>query len=136
MSFIRHKSVSCVRCTTNYRPKSGCEECLRMIALTISMVIWAIVTSSHTSAQTSPTGESQDDDDSVYFERAVRPILKAHCFLCHGEEKEKGGGLDLRLVRLMISGGDSGAAISLDALIALCSGREFAAMKCRQVRKS
>ena len=35
------------------------------------------------------------------FETHVRPILKAHCFHCHGEEDELQGGLDLRLVRLM-----------------------------------
>jgi hypothetical protein len=45
------------------------------------------------------------------FERDVRPILKAHCFQCHGEEAEHKGGLDLRLRRLMVKGGDSGAAI-------------------------
>lgn len=76
--------------------------------------MWAIVTSSQTTTQATQSGNLQADDENVYFEREVRPILKAHCFLCHGEEKEKGGGLDLRLVRLMISGGDSGAAISLD----------------------
>ncbi|MCA9193678.1 MAG: DUF1553 domain-containing protein [Planctomycetales bacterium] len=48
----------------------------------------------------------------VYFERNIRPILKAHCFHCHGEQPELAGGLDLRLVHLMQSGGDSGAAIS------------------------
>lgn len=47
----------------------------------------------------------------VYFEKHVRPILKVHCFLCHGEEPEKAGNLDLRLVRLISSGGDSGAAM-------------------------
>lgn len=45
------------------------------------------------------------------FEAHVRPILKAHCFQCHGEEGEPQGGLDLRLVRLMVRGGDSGAAL-------------------------
>lgn len=49
--------------------------------------------------------------DQVLFERDVRPILKAHCFLCHGEDPELKGGLDLRLVRLMRSGGDSGTAL-------------------------
>ena len=43
----------------------------------------------------------------------MRPILKAHCFQCHGEAGEKEGGLDLRLRRLMLAGGDSGAAIEL-----------------------
>ncbi len=54
-------------------------------------------------------------DLNLTFERDVRPILKAHCFLCHGEETELKGGLDLRLVRLMQSGGDSGAAITAGA---------------------
>ena len=32
------------------------------------------------------------------FEQHVRPILKAHCFQCHGEEDKPKGKLDLRLV--------------------------------------
>jgi hypothetical protein len=48
---------------------------------------------------------------ALTFEREVRPILKTHCFMCHGEEEEKSGELDLRLVRLMQAGGESGAAI-------------------------
>ena len=48
--------------------------------------------------------------DEVTFEGDVRPILKAHCFQCHGEAGEKKGGLDLRLRRLMAKGGDSGEA--------------------------
>jgi hypothetical protein len=45
------------------------------------------------------------------FERDVRPILKVHCFHCHGEGDEREGGLDVRLRRLLLSGGDSGPAI-------------------------
>lgn len=46
------------------------------------------------------------------FERQVRPILKAHCFHCHGEEPKPKGRLDLRRVRWMVRGGTSGGAIS------------------------
>ena len=44
------------------------------------------------------------------FERDVRPILKKHCFHCHGLEKVEGS-LDLRMVRLMQQGGDSGTSL-------------------------
>ena len=47
----------------------------------------------------------------VTFESHVRPILKAHCFQCHGEAEEKQGGLDLRLRRFIAAGGESGPAI-------------------------
>ncbi|MDX1970781.1 MAG: DUF1549 domain-containing protein, partial [Planctomycetaceae bacterium] len=47
----------------------------------------------------------------LVFERDVRPILKIHCFHCHGEEPELSGGLDARLVRLLVKGGESGAAL-------------------------
>ena len=45
------------------------------------------------------------------FEADVRPILKAHCFHCHGEEEKTEGNLDVRLVRLLAAGGDSGPAV-------------------------
>jgi mono/diheme cytochrome c family protein len=45
------------------------------------------------------------------FEATVRPILKAHCFHCHGEEAKPKGGLDLRWVRAMAAGGESGPAV-------------------------
>lgn len=49
--------------------------------------------------------------EPLTFERHVRPILKTHCFQCHGEEPEKKGGLDVRLARLLASGGESGPAV-------------------------
>jgi hypothetical protein len=48
---------------------------------------------------------------SLTFEKDIRPILKAHCFDCHGEGEKLRGGLDLRLRRLMLKGGDDGPVI-------------------------
>jgi hypothetical protein len=45
------------------------------------------------------------------FESQIRPILKANCFHCHGEENKAEGNLDLRLARLLVKGGESGASI-------------------------
>src|SRR5687767_6633766 len=50
---------------------------------------------------------------AITFEKDIRPILKAHCFDCHGEGEKLKGGLDLRLRRLMLKGGDEGPAIVL-----------------------
>lgn len=49
--------------------------------------------------------------DQLTFEHDVRPILKAHCFHCHGEGQEREGGLDLRLKRLVAQGGETGAGL-------------------------
>ena len=49
--------------------------------------------------------------DSLTFEKDVRPILKAHCFHCHGESGVQEGSLDVRLRHWIIQGGDSGEAI-------------------------
>ena len=45
------------------------------------------------------------------FEADVRPIFKSHCFHCHGEESKTEGNLDVRLVRSLVAGGESGPAI-------------------------
>lgn len=51
-------------------------------------------------------------DEQLTFEKDIRPIFKAYCFHCHGEEKELSGALDLRLKRLILKGGDSGESIT------------------------
>lgn len=48
---------------------------------------------------------------SLSFEEHVRPILKAHCFDCHGEGDSLRGDLDLRLKRFIEHGGKSGPAL-------------------------
>ncbi len=42
------------------------------------------------------------------FEKDVRPVLKAHCTHCHGEDEKPDGGVDLRLRRFMDLTLDSG----------------------------
>lgn len=49
--------------------------------------------------------------DKVTYEQHVRPILKTNCFHCHGEGNELAGNLDLRLRRLVLKGGESGASV-------------------------
>ncbi len=51
------------------------------------------------------------EPESPQFETDVRPILKAHCWQCHGEVEELKGGLDVRLARFLVKGGESGPAI-------------------------
>ena len=48
---------------------------------------------------------------ALLFESQVRPILKTHCFQCHGEEEKREATLDLRLARLIVKGGESGPAV-------------------------
>ncbi|MEI8318637.1 MAG: c-type cytochrome domain-containing protein [Planctomycetia bacterium] len=57
-------------------------------------------------------GQAQAADAPLSFERDIRPILRAHCFDCHGAEDAFEGNLDLRQVRSMERGGDSGPAIA------------------------
>lgn len=49
--------------------------------------------------------------EPVTFEKHIRPILKAQCFHCHGEEGEMKGGLDVRLARFLLKGGDEGPSV-------------------------
>src|SRR4051794_24807701 len=50
-------------------------------------------------------------DVAPTFEKDVRPLLKAYCFECHGEGLKPKAGLDVRLRRLLVQGGESGPAI-------------------------
>jgi hypothetical protein len=63
---------------------------------------------------------------ALSFEKDIRPILKAHCFHCHGEEGEVKGGLDVRLKRFLEKGGESGPAV--------IAGRPHASLLLEQVK--
>src|SRR5947209_2133611 len=86
---------------------------LRLIAL---LVLGAGVV-----ARSAP-GQSSN---GVTFESDVRPILKAHCFPCHGEDGTRKGELDLRLRRSAVKGGKSGAA--------LVPGNATASLICKKI---
>ncbi|MEO2025903.1 MAG: DUF1553 domain-containing protein [Fuerstiella sp.] len=73
---------------------------LSLIAAVFSMLIVGL-----------PTVHAVDGKPAPRFETHVRSIMKTHCWQCHGEEKQPEGELDLRLVRLMLKGGESGAAV-------------------------
>ena len=53
-----------------------------------------------------------EEAHALTFEEDVRPILKAHCFHCHGEDGSTKGRLDVRLRRLLLKGGQHGPAIA------------------------
>ena len=53
------------------------------------------------------------EESAPHFETEVRPILREYCLDCHGATAAPEGGLDLRLARFMLAGGDSGPAITL-----------------------
>ena len=71
----------------------------------------------------------------ITFEEHIRPILKAHCFRCHGGEEESKGSLDLRLRRTALTGGDSGPAISPGSSATACSSSGFAPARCRRSKR-
>lgn len=57
------------------------------------------------------TGQEAQPQAALTFEEHIRPIFKTHCFDCHGSHDELEAGLDLRLRRFAVKGGESGPAI-------------------------
>src|SRR5687768_8078398 len=49
-----------------------------------------------------------------FFEREVKPILKANCISCHGAEKKVQSGLYLTSREGVLKGGENGLIVSLD----------------------
>jgi mono/diheme cytochrome c family protein len=56
-------------------------------------------------------GAADKPSGAPAFNADVRPIFQAYCTECHGEAAKPKGGLDLRLRRLVLEGGNSGSAV-------------------------
>lgn len=76
--------------------------CLPFFSLLFAVVFWFPANQSSIVAA-----------EPLLFERDVRPILKAYCLDCHGAEDKPKAGLDLRLVRFIQKGGESGPSIAV-----------------------
>ncbi len=79
--------------------------------LTLSILIQVFVPGWMFGLQVWAVEPNKQVKEPLTFERHVRPILKAHCFHCHGEAGVVEGGLDVRLRRWLVEGGESGEAI-------------------------
>lgn len=71
----------------------------------ICLLAFVVATCAASSAQ-EPAGA-----EPPKFESDIRPILREYCLDCHGATDKLEGTLDLRLVRFMLKGGDSGPAL-------------------------
>ncbi|HVK16534.1 MAG TPA: PSD1 and planctomycete cytochrome C domain-containing protein [Fimbriiglobus sp.] len=50
----------------------------------------------------------------AFYDKQVKPVLKAHCLKCHGDDSKKiRGGLDLTRRAGLLTGGDTGPAVDL-----------------------
>lgn len=78
------------------------------VALAIALLALFPTQSRSTEPEPAPV---KNTTAKITYEQHIRPILKANCFQCHGEGEKLKGGLDLRLRRFMVKGGESGAAI-------------------------
>jgi mono/diheme cytochrome c family protein len=49
---------------------------------------------------------------TLTFQKDIQPILQGKCVLCHGDKNKFKGGLDVRTVRTLEKGGETGPAIN------------------------
>lgn len=74
-------------------------------------------------------------DDHPRFEVDVRPILKAHCWQCHGEEKELHGGMDARLVQFLLKGANQEPRLLWEITLQVSCISGWLRARCRPARR-
>lgn len=79
----------------SWSPVRRLGEGLRLLGLLVGISLLAVPAAAATSGHPKPP-------ERPVFERDIRPIFKAHCFQCHGEEDKPKGGVDLRQRRLLL----------------------------------
>ena len=88
----------------------GLEQALRSFGLRIILLLTVTPLNSLL-----PAASNADNMDSVeWFEKKIRPILVKHCYECHSaSSKTLGGKLRLDLRDGLLTGGESGPAVSI-----------------------
>lgn len=82
-----------------------------VFALALVVVTGVVVTEGAVADDSPPASPDSAQPAPLTYEEHIRPILKAHCFHCHGAEGPAKAGLDLRLRHLIERGGESGSAL-------------------------
>src|SRR5690348_3629579 len=73
-----------------------------------------VVSTAASGAEVRPSDGPPTEQQLIFFESQVRPILETACFKCHGGEAKIKGGLRLTSRAAILKGGDTGPAVSLD----------------------
>ena len=85
-----------------------------LFALMIGVLVMWGQESVRLQAQDSDKAPSFSPQQVAFFEKQVQPLLRQHCWKCHGDDPSKlRGGLDLRTRGAILIGGDSGSAVDL-----------------------
>jgi len=83
-------------------------------AVLVAGVVYALL---GTGGVRPPLAQAQDKpkfttEQVAAFEKDVLPVLKQHCFKCHGDEPKIKGGLNLTTRQAILDGGDTGPAVN------------------------
>jgi mono/diheme cytochrome c family protein len=88
------------------------------------MPLWTTLLLAASAVAADPAAVDKPSSDNIaptdpaaieFFEAQVRPLLEARCYKCHGGGEAAKGGLRLNARASLLRGGDTGAAISLEA---------------------
>jgi hypothetical protein len=83
---------------------------LRIAAFSLKLFVAAPFSSADDMSPSVPTSPSVSEEDAVFFERSVRPLLAERCWECHAGDAPEAG-LRLDSWDAMVGGGDSGPAV-------------------------